>query len=65
MVLKMNEERFKYLMNTLPWNLSSEDAEEAKELKKKIQPALDLTFRNLFIWCCEESLIDPRGSDNA
>ena len=61
----MTEERFKYLMNTQPWNLSLEDSEEAEELKKKIQPALDLTFRNLFIWCCEESIIKPRGCDNA
>ena len=61
----MTEERFKYLMNTQPWNLSAEDAEESKDIKRKIRPALDLTFRNLFIWCCEESIIEPTGVDGA
>lgn len=44
----MDEERFKYLMNTLPWNLSPEDSEEAKQLRKDMQPAFDAVFGGIF-----------------
>ena len=43
----MTEERFKYLMNTLPWNLSREDQAEASELKKELQPLLDIEMAKL------------------
>lgn len=43
----MTEERFKYLMNTLPWNLSREDQEEATQLKKELQPLLDIEMLKL------------------
>jgi len=43
----MTEERFKYLMNTLPWNLSKEDRTEATQLKRDVQPLLDIEMGKL------------------
>jgi len=45
---QITEERFKYLTNTLPWNLSREDQALANQLRKDIQPALDVVFREIF-----------------
>ncbi len=44
---QITEERFKYLMNTLPWNLSKEDQAEATQLKREVQPLLDTEMEKL------------------
>jgi len=50
---QITEERFKYLMNTLPWNLSREDQAEATKLKKAVQPLLDIEMVKLWERCRE------------
>lgn len=34
----MEKDRFDYLMNTLPWDLSAEDLKESNEIKAKVMP---------------------------
>lgn len=57
----MTKERFKYLMNTLPWNLSREDQAEAAQLKRDIQPLLDIKMGELLTEHSEEF----QGRDSA
>lgn len=44
----MTKERFYYLMNTLPWNLSREDQKAAAQLRKDVQPAIDIAMLELY-----------------
>jgi len=61
----MDKERFEYLTNTLPWNLSKEDLQESNEIKDRLRPALYAEFFKRFGGVIDGFDSHPEGRDQA